>query len=158
MGPNLMRMLIISTAALALAASAQAKSVWALDDSDSRTALFYGVQDSPEEVDIIFACTGGGAVEVTLPRTSEELKFGTDVTFTMTIGKAKSTLSGGTSDNQLDGIPTAVAMAGVKNPVIQALTAKGDLVVQVGKTKYAAPLATMGKKAKTFLEKCKSNM
>jgi hypothetical protein len=58
----------------------------------------------------------------------------------------------------MDGIPSATAKAGVRNPVLQALTGKGELLVEVAGTKISAPLATMGKKAKTFLDKCKSTM
>jgi hypothetical protein len=76
----------------------------------------------------------------------------------MSVGKVKATFQGAAVDNQLDGIATAVAHAGVRNPVLQALTGKGDLLIEAGGAKIKAPLATMGKKAKTFLEKCKSNM
>ena len=153
-----MRALMIGAAALALSAAANAKSLWILNEADGRTALFFGVEDSPEEIDVMFACQGGGGVEVTILRTSEKVRSGTDVTFTMAIGKTKTQLQGAAVDNHLDGIPTAVAQAGVRNPVLQALTGKGELLVDVGGAKISAPLATMGKKAKTFLDKCKPTM
>lgn len=153
-----MRALIVGAAALALSAAASAKSLWTLNDTDGRTVLFYGVEDSPEEIDVMFSCQGGGGVEVTILRTSEKVKSGTDIAFSMSIGKAKAQFHGAAVDNQLDGIPTAVAQAGVRNPVLQALTEKGELLVEVGGAKISAPLATMGKKAKKFLDTCKSNM
>jgi hypothetical protein len=153
-----MRGVILFAAGLGLAASAQAKSAWSLNEADGRTVLFYGVQDSPEEVDIMFVCKGGGAVEATLPRSSEKVKSGTDVSFTMTIGKTKAQFHGAASDNHLDGIPSATAMAGIRNPVFQALAGKGVLVIEVAGTKYTAPLSGMGKKAKAFLDTCKPTM
>lgn len=145
-------------AALVLSAAAEAKSLWTLNEADGRTVLFFGVQDSPEEIDVMLSCQGGGGVEVTILRTSDKVKSGTDVSFSMSAGKAKAQFHGAAVDNHLDGIPTAVAYAGVRNPVLQALTGKGVLVVEAGGAKITAPLATMGKKAKTFLDKCKSNM
>lgn len=156
-----MRTIIVFAAALGFSAAAQAKPVWMLNtgqDSDVNASLMFGEPDSPEEIDIIFACQGGGGVEITLSRTSEKVKPGTDISFTMSIGKTRAQFYGAAVDNQLDGIPTAVAHAGVRNPVLQALTGKGDLLVEVGGAKISAPLASMGKNAKTFLEKCKSNM
>jgi hypothetical protein len=156
-----MRKALILAAALTFSAAAEAKPVWMLNDgkdSDVNASLYFGVPDSPEEVDILLMCHGGGGVEITILRTSEKVKSGTDVTFTMTVGKTKAQFHGAAVDNQLDGIATAVAHAGVRNPVLQALTGKGDLLVEVGGAKISAPLASMGKKAKTFLDKCKSNM
>lgn len=153
-----MRILVTFAAALSLSAAAQAKSLWTLNEADGRTVLFFGVEDSPEEIDVMFACQGGGGAEVTVLRTSDKFKSGTDVTFSMSVGKTKAQFHGAAVDNHLDGVPTAVAFAGVRNPVLQALTGKGELVVEAGGEKLSAPLATMGKKAKTFLDKCKSNL
>ena len=134
---------------------ADPRESWMASEIDGKSVLSFGVPDSPEEVTLVLTCEASGGVELFIARGSEKLKPGASVDFTLSIGTAKSNFRGAALLNLLDGIPSVRAIGGYYEPVFQALTKGGTLLMMVGTEKTSISLASFGKKAKTLWAKCK---
>jgi hypothetical protein len=133
--------------------------VWNLSEFEGRTTLAYSQPES-DDVFVTFSCyEGSGAVTVFFAASSEKVKAGETLDFTLTADKTKASLRGGASNNMMDGVPSLNAYLGAVDPFFGALAAgKGALTVSFIGEAQSVPLTSMGKKGKTFNAKCKAQM
>lgn len=152
--------LFASLVATAVSASAEPDPrVWNLIASEGRSILSYSQPES-DDVFITFSCSeGSGAVTVFFAASSESVKTGETLDFSLTAGTAKAALRGGASQNMMDGVPSLNAFLGATDPIFAALAAgKGALTVAFKGEKHSVPLRSMGKSGGTFNKKCKASM
>lgn len=122
----------------------------------TRASLYYGAKANPEILSVSLDCaTFTGVVTVFLPESDEAFKPGYPACMTLSAGKASSKVCGGTSPNELAGIPSLEGMTGVNDPVLQAMRKASALTIQVGGGKpYKISLKGAGAKVDAFLKAC----
>jgi hypothetical protein len=158
-----MRQFVSALTLMTLAASpAVAESdprVWNSSEFEGRAMLGYSQPES-DDVFITFSCDqGSGAVRVFFAASSEKVKTGETLDFTVTADKTKAVLRGAASQNMMDGVPSLNAYLGASDPFFAALAAgKGTLTVSFKGESLSAPLKSMGKQGRTFNGKCKAQM
>lgn len=151
---------LIVFGALALTHSAWAEEpdprVWTLSENEGKHILSFS-QPETDDVMVVMSCQGG-SVDVFVAASSEKVKPGETVDFTFTVGKAKASLRGGASVNELDGIPSLNAGIGIADPFFAGLAGakKTDsFSITVRGDTQSASMASLGKKGRDFAAKCK---